>query len=83
MYYNNILLQGKVGFVKPMRITLNSRPRYYLVKHIDFYPQYYKNQVVGIKSISDKASAVDISEVYLFCLLERFYNQTRKIYLPI
>ncbi|KAH9738255.1 transmembrane 9 superfamily member [Citrus sinensis] len=62
MYYNNVLLREKVRFVKPMGVTFNSRPSYYLVKHIDFYPQYYENQVVDISSVADLDSAVDITE---------------------
>ncbi|KAH9674663.1 hypothetical protein KPL70_018550 [Citrus sinensis] len=62
MYHNNVLLREKVGFVKPMGVTFNSRPSYYLVKHIDFYPQYYENQVVDISSVADLDSAVDITE---------------------
>ena len=62
MYYNNVLLREKVGFVKPMGVTFNSRPSYYLVKHIHFYPQYYENQVVDISSVADLDSAVDITE---------------------
>ncbi|KAH9674658.1 transmembrane 9 superfamily member [Citrus sinensis] len=62
MYYNNVLLREKVRFVKPMEVTFNSRPSYYLVKHIDFYPQYYENQVVDISSVADLDSAVDITE---------------------
>lgn len=62
MYYNNVLLREKVGFVRSMGVTVNSRPRYYLVKHIDFYPQYYENLVVDISSIADLDSAVDITE---------------------
>lgn len=62
VYYNNVLLREKVGFVKPMGVTFNSRPSYYLVKHIGFYPQYYENQVVDIRSVADLDSAVDITE---------------------
>ncbi|XP_024038393.1 transmembrane 9 superfamily member 2-like [Citrus clementina] len=62
MYYNNALLLEKVRFVKPMGVTFNSRPSYYLVKHIDFYPQYYENQVVDKSSVADLDSAVDITE---------------------
>lgn len=62
MYYNNILLRGVVGIVKEKSLTVDSRTRYYLVKHINFYPYYYENKVVGIHALPDIKSAVDITE---------------------
>ncbi|KAH9674636.1 transmembrane 9 superfamily member [Citrus sinensis] len=62
MYYNNILLRGVVGIVKEKSLTVDSRTRYYLVKHINFYPYYYENKVVGIYALPDIKSAVDITE---------------------
>lgn len=62
MSFNNILFLTNVGLVDPITFPEDLGPRYYLVKHIDFYLLYNENQVVDIKSISDLHSAVNITE---------------------
>ncbi|KAL5545860.1 hypothetical protein UlMin_005547 [Ulmus minor] len=59
MSYNNIFFRGMVGKIDE---KIPSDPRYYLVRNINFYPQYYHNQVRAIDVVDDFDSAVDITE---------------------
>ncbi|XP_061361922.1 transmembrane 9 superfamily member 5-like [Gastrolobium bilobum] len=60
MYYSNILVKGPLGRV----VEENGHTRYYLFKHINFYPLYSGKEVkaIDISSKDDVDSAVDITE---------------------
>lgn len=59
MSYRKFSLRAMVGSVEK---SVVSKPRYYLVTHVRFYPRFLENKVKDINVVEDFGSAVDITE---------------------
>lgn len=63
MHYDDLPLWGFIGKMEDSNLALEeTRPRYYLFKHVQFDALYNGNQIIEIHAFSHPNHAVDITE---------------------
>lgn len=63
MHYDDLPLWGFIGKIENSNVALEeTRPRYYLFKHVQFDALYNGNQIIEIHAFSHPNHAVDITE---------------------